>query len=94
MKNYWLIRSGTEGAYLRSFLEHKCVSIDFGVGDLSGANSREDIYKIYKEAYPDAAGRGTGCKGSVILATVRRLADDEKVERKILHDNAKKLFKL
>ena len=49
---------------------------------------------LYGSDCPDAAGRGTGCKGSVILATVRRLADDEKVERKILHDNAKKLFKL
>ena len=40
------------------------------------------------------AGRGAGCKGSVILSTIRRLAKDKVTERKILHDNAKKLFKL
>ena len=55
MKNYWLIRCGTGGTYLKSTLEHKCVGINFGVGDLSGANSREDVYKIYKEAHPDTS---------------------------------------
>ena len=49
---------------------------------------------LYGSDCPDAAGRGAGCKGSVILATIRRLAKDKEVERKILHDNSKKLFKL
>jgi predicted TIM-barrel fold metal-dependent hydrolase len=49
---------------------------------------------LYGSDCPDAAGRGVGCKGSVILATIRRLAQDKKVERKILHGNSKKLFKL
>ena len=49
---------------------------------------------LYGSDCPDAAGRTVGCKGSVILATVRRLSQCQTVERKILHDNARKLFKL
>ena len=50
-------------------------------------------YQIYDDC-PDLVGRTQACQGSIILATVRRLAKDKKVERKILHHNAKKLFKL
>ena len=47
---------------------------------------------LYGSDCPDSAGRG--CTGSVILATIRRLANNKSVERKILHHNSKKLFKL
>ena len=49
---------------------------------------------LYGSDCPDSAGRGKGCTGSVILATIRRLAKKKEIERKILHDNSKKLFKL
>ncbi len=49
---------------------------------------------LYGSDCPDVVGRTQACKGSVILATVRKLAKNKKVERKILHHNAKKLFKL
>ncbi len=49
---------------------------------------------LYGSDCPDVVGRTQACKGSVILATVRRLAKDKQVERKILYRNAKKLFKL
>ncbi len=49
---------------------------------------------LYGSDCPDAAGRTAGCKGSVILSTVRRLSKDNTIERKILHDNARKLFRL
>jgi len=49
---------------------------------------------LYGSDCPDVAGRGGGCKGSVILSTIRRLAKDKETERKILYGNAKKLFNL
>ncbi len=55
---------------------------------------RHQSQLLYGSDCPDVVGRTQACKGSVILTTVRRLAKDQKVERKILHHNAKKLFKL
>ena len=42
----------------------------------------------------DPAGQSKGCRGTVILSTIRRLAPCKSAERKILHDNAKKLYKI
>ncbi|GAB3342794.1 hypothetical protein GCM10027299_57930 [Larkinella ripae] len=42
----------------------------------------------------DAVGHGPQCQGSQTIATIRRLAPSKSIERKILHDNAKKLFRL
>jgi predicted TIM-barrel fold metal-dependent hydrolase len=42
----------------------------------------------------DAVGAGPKCQGAQILAAIRRLAPDRKIERKILHENAKKLLRL
>jgi len=42
----------------------------------------------------DRVGEGSGCIGSRILAAIRRLAPDPNVQRKILHDNARRLLKL
>ena len=49
---------------------------------------------LYGSDCPDVVGRTQACKGSVILATVRKLAKNGKVERKVLYRNAKKIFKL
>ena len=56
--------------------------------------ARHQDQLLYGSDCPDVVGRTQACKGSVILATVRRLAKNKKVERKILHHNAKKLFNL
>lgn len=42
----------------------------------------------------DILGVGPGCQGAQILANLRRLAPTKAVERKILHDNAKRLLRL
>lgn len=42
----------------------------------------------------DAVGTGAGCQGSQTLATLRRLAPSRAIERKLLYENAKKLFRL
>jgi predicted TIM-barrel fold metal-dependent hydrolase len=42
----------------------------------------------------DAVGKGKACDGSQIIEAVRRLAPTKKVERKLLYENAKKLFRV
>ncbi|WP_018616960.1 amidohydrolase family protein [Segetibacter koreensis] len=42
----------------------------------------------------DMAGKGKDCDGSQIIEAVRRLAPTKEVERKLLYENAKKLFRL
>lgn len=42
----------------------------------------------------DPVGEGEKCQGSQTLATVRRLAANKAIERKLLHDNATRLLKI
>jgi predicted TIM-barrel fold metal-dependent hydrolase len=42
----------------------------------------------------DADGVGATCLGAQILAAVRRLAESKAVERKLLYENAKRMFRL
>ncbi len=42
----------------------------------------------------DIAGRGPSCQGWLTIHTVRRLAPSKKIERKILYENAKRMFSL
>ncbi|MCC7525627.1 MAG: amidohydrolase [Chitinophagaceae bacterium] len=42
----------------------------------------------------DVVGRGRECDGAQIIAVVRRLSASGNIERKLLYENAKKLFKL
>ncbi len=42
----------------------------------------------------DSDGAGPKCQGAQTIAAIRRLAGSHAVERKLLHDNAKKLFRL
>ena len=42
----------------------------------------------------DTLGRGLGCQGAQIMANVRRLAPNKRIERKLLYENAKRVFKL
>lgn len=49
---------------------------------------------LYGSDCNDTIGRGRGCQGSQTLAAIRRLAPTKEIERKILFENSKKLFKL
>lgn len=49
---------------------------------------------LYGSDCADHLGRGPGCQGAQTLATLRKLAENKAVERKILFENAKKLFRL
>lgn len=42
----------------------------------------------------DTLGRGPACQGAQILANIRRLAPNKRVERKLLFENAKRVLKL
>src|SRR2546428_12866097 len=42
----------------------------------------------------DRDGGGPNCLGAQIIATVRRLAPDSQIERKLLYENAKRVFRL
>jgi predicted TIM-barrel fold metal-dependent hydrolase len=42
----------------------------------------------------DVLGRGPGCQGAQIIANIRKLAGSKAVERKILYENARRLFRL
>ena len=42
----------------------------------------------------DAVGQGKECDGAQIIATVRKLSSAKNIERKLLFENAQKLFKL
>lgn len=43
---------------------------------------------------PDAVGNGKECTGASILEAVRRLAGSKQIERKILFENARRVFRL
>lgn len=49
---------------------------------------------VYGSDCVDTIGRGNGCQGAQTIAAVRRLAASKKIERKLLFENAKKLFRL
>jgi len=42
----------------------------------------------------DVEGRGPRCQGAQTIAAIRRLAANRDIERKLLHDNARKLLRL
>ena len=49
---------------------------------------------LYGSDCDDRVGNGAACQGSQTIAAVRRLSVNKAVERKILYENAKKLFRL
>jgi predicted TIM-barrel fold metal-dependent hydrolase len=42
----------------------------------------------------DTVGAGAGCQGWQTIAVIRRLAGSRVIERKLLHGNARELFRL
>ena len=49
---------------------------------------------LYGSDCTDVTGRVPECQGAKTIAAVRRLAPSKKIERKLLYENAKKMFKL
>lgn len=49
---------------------------------------------VYGSDCADIVGEGEACQGAMMLATIRRLAPSKKIERKLLYENARTLFKL
>jgi predicted TIM-barrel fold metal-dependent hydrolase len=49
---------------------------------------------LYGSDCTDVTGRVPECQGAKTIAAVRRFASSKKIERKLLYENAKKLFRL
>jgi predicted TIM-barrel fold metal-dependent hydrolase len=49
---------------------------------------------LYGSDCNDRVGRGATCSGWLAIRAIRRLAPDQPAARKILHDNARRLFRL
>lgn len=49
---------------------------------------------LYGSDCNDRVGAGAACQGSQTIAAIRKLAPNKAAERKILYENAKKLFRL
>jgi predicted TIM-barrel fold metal-dependent hydrolase len=49
---------------------------------------------LYGSDCNDVIGRGPGCQGARTIAAIRELSPTKKIERKLLYENAKKLFRL
>ncbi len=63
------------------------------------AHSREFLARhqdkiLYGSDCLDAEGHGPTCQGAQTIAAIRKLAPTKEIERKVLYENAKKLFKL
>ena len=56
--------------------------------------SRHQNKLIYGSDCNDHEGTGAKCLGAQIIASVRRLAANKSIERKLLYENAKKVFHL
>jgi hypothetical protein len=49
---------------------------------------------IYGSDCADRFGRGAQCQGAQTIAAIRRLAPSKTIERKLLYENAKQLFRI
>jgi predicted TIM-barrel fold metal-dependent hydrolase len=49
---------------------------------------------LYGSDCNDKAGTGTACQGAGTIAAIRRLSASKEIERKLLYDNARRLFRL
>lgn len=49
---------------------------------------------LYGSDCNDLVGSGEKCQGAQTIAAIRRFASNKRIERKLLYENAKKLFKL
>lgn len=59
-----------------------------------GFLARHQDKLLYGSDCVDRLGRGPGCQGAQTLATIRKLVPDKTAERKILWENAQRVFRL
>jgi len=59
-----------------------------------GFLARHQDKLLYGSDCVDLLGRGPGCQGAQTLATIRKLVPDKTAERKILWENAQRVFRL
>jgi len=64
-------------------------------GDFTrGFFERHQDKLLYGSDCADTIGRGPGCQGAQTIAAIRRLSSGKVIERKLLYENAKKMFGL
>ena len=49
---------------------------------------------LYGSDCDDYAGHGPACQGAGTIEAIRKLSESKAIERKILYNNAKKMFRL
>lgn len=50
----WMVRAGRKGFLIQDFEDKGCVGVGWRkLGDLSGVGSKDDLARLYVEAYPD-----------------------------------------
>lgn len=87
----------------RYLADHPNMYADLSAGSGHNALTRDEEFTrgfivrhqdklIYGSDCSDHLGSGPKCTGAATIAVIRRLAGSKEVERKLLHDNAKKLF--
>ena len=74
----WLARAGKNGENEALALENNIVTIGWnGLGDLSPAKERQDLYNMFETTFPDAGkGRVTNHVGQVWAFRARFQIDD------------------
>ena len=58
------------------------------------SSTRHQDKLLYGSDCNDDDGSGEKCQGAQTIAAIRRLSADKDIERKLLHDNARKLLRL
>jgi predicted TIM-barrel fold metal-dependent hydrolase len=61
---------------------------------MRGFLERHQDKLLYGSDCNDVVGRGPDCQGARTIATLRELAPSKAIERKMLYENAKKMFRL
>jgi predicted TIM-barrel fold metal-dependent hydrolase len=95
-------RGGLTDRYLRDYPN---MYADLSAGSGLNALTRDEEHTrsfferhqdklIYGSDCSDRFGRGKECQGAQTIDTIRRLSPSKAIERKLLHDNAKKVFRL
>ncbi|HMJ91514.1 MAG TPA: amidohydrolase family protein [Candidatus Acidoferrum sp.] len=63
-------------------------------GHMRGFLARHENKLLFGSDCNDEVGHGAKCQGAQIIAMIRKLAPSKEVERKILHENAKRVLKV
>jgi predicted TIM-barrel fold metal-dependent hydrolase len=58
-----------------------------------GFMDRHQDKLLYGSDCADSEGKGSTCSGAMMIAAIRRLAPSKAVERKLLYENSKRLFR-